>query len=108
MLLVGRIKTLCQQHNTSIPKLEKELGFSSGSIYKWNTNDPGISKIRKVAEYFDVPIEFLLCSMKSKPELEPFNKQTILKLAKSNNASVGQVIKVLDETKSAILNETNI
>jgi len=107
MPIVERIKTLCQQHEISIPRLEKELEFGSGSIYKWDTNDPGIRKIQKVAEFFNVSIEFLLYGEK-KSEPKPFNKQTILELAKNNNVSIGQIIKVLDEAKSTILNEITI
>jgi len=104
MSLVDRIKALCRQHETSIPKLEANLGLSRGSMYKWDINDPGIGKVQKVAEHFNVSIEFLLYGLEPKPK--PFNKQTLLRLAKDNNLTVGQVVKVLDEAKSAILNET--
>jgi len=106
MSLVDRIKALCRQHETSIPKLEANLGLSRGSMYKWDINDPGIGKVQKVAEHFNVSIEFLLYGLEPKPE--PFDKQTILKLAKDNNVNIGQVIAVLEEVKSTILNETTV
>lgn len=59
-MLYDNIKILCAEKNISVGQLEKELGFSNGSICKWNENEPGIRKVQKVADYFQVPIEKLL------------------------------------------------
>ncbi|GMB00883.1 helix-turn-helix transcriptional regulator [Pelosinus sp. IPA-1] len=59
MSLLNNIQNLCPSKNTTIPKLEKELGFSKGSMYKWDINDPSISKVLKVAQYFGVSIDSL-------------------------------------------------
>lgn len=56
-----RIKALCEKRNISISKLESELGFGNASIKKWGrTISPSISKIVKVATYFDVSADYLL------------------------------------------------
>ena len=59
-MLYDNVKIFCAEKNISIGQLEKELGFSNGSICKWNENEPGIRKVQKVADYLQVPIEKLL------------------------------------------------
>ena len=61
MPMVNKIKALCQKMNTSIPKLEKEMGFGNGAIYNWDRNAPSIDKVQKVADYFGVTIDSLVC-----------------------------------------------
>lgn len=60
MSVVENIKSLCEARATSIPKLERELGFGRGSIYNWDKSSPSIDKIEKVAEYFNVSINRVL------------------------------------------------
>lgn len=61
MLLI-RIKQLCLERKTSIPKLENELGFGAGTIYKWETASPSVQNLKKVADYFNCTIDELLQS----------------------------------------------
>ncbi|MEK3788785.1 helix-turn-helix domain-containing protein [Paenibacillus sp. FSL K6-1230] len=60
MSIVENIRVLCKEANTSIPKLEKGLGFGNGAIYNWDKNSPSIDKMQKVADYFNVSIERVL------------------------------------------------
>lgn len=60
MSIVENIRVFCKEANTSIPKLEKELGFGNGAIYNWDKNSPSIDKLQKVANYFKVPIDELV------------------------------------------------
>jgi len=103
MAIVENVKALCKQHKLSIPNLEKELGFGHGAIYKWDMNAPGIDKVQKVAQRFDVSIEFLLHGYERR---EPFTPEMILKIAQENGSSIGTVISVLDEVKSTVLGES--
>ncbi|GIP14360.1 hypothetical protein J40TS1_00020 [Paenibacillus montaniterrae] len=59
MDLVNRIKKLCEQNGTSIPKLGDELGLGK-TIYRWNVNYPSIDKVVAVADFLGVPIQQLL------------------------------------------------
>lgn len=61
MALVEKIKKLCKEKKTSIPRLEKELGFGNGAIYNWDTNAPSVDKVQKVADYFGITIDSLVC-----------------------------------------------
>ena len=60
MTIVGRIKDLCFEKAMSIAALEKQLGFGNGSVYRWDKNSPTIEKVAKVADYFNVSIDYLL------------------------------------------------
>ncbi|WP_241734664.1 helix-turn-helix domain-containing protein [Paenibacillus alvei] len=60
MSLVENIKSLCEMNRISIPKLEKELGFSKGSVYNWDRSSPSIDKIEKVAIFFNVSMNRIL------------------------------------------------
>lgn len=55
--IVNSIKTLCQEHNITITKLEDTLGMSQGLISRWNKSDPSLSKIIDIANYFKVSLD---------------------------------------------------
>ncbi len=59
-MLYDNVKALCKSKGVSISQLERTLNFPRSSICKWNENEPGISKVQKVADYFKVPIEKLI------------------------------------------------
>ena len=60
MVLVEKIKRLCNARGISVPKLEDALGFGAGTISKWKKSAPGSDKLVKVAEYFQVSTDYLL------------------------------------------------
>ena len=59
-LLYDNVKAICKERNITISRLEAELGFPRSSIRKWNTNEPGVGKVKKVADYLKVNIERLI------------------------------------------------
>lgn len=60
MNVYEKIKILCKERKISVFQLEKELGFSNGSIRKWNTTSPAAERVKRVADYFDIGIEYFL------------------------------------------------
>lgn len=60
MTVFERIENLRKSRNISQGKLEKELGFSNGSISKWKTSTPNPERLQKLAEYFNVSMDYLL------------------------------------------------
>jgi len=58
--MLDTIKQLCKQNGVPISGLEKTLGFSAGSVRKWDSSPPSIDKVVKVAEYFNVPVDYIL------------------------------------------------
>lgn len=62
--MYSKIKALCKKHNISVSELESKLEFSRGSICKWDVNTPSITKVKAVADYFDVTIDELMEDVK--------------------------------------------
>ena len=60
MTVFERIEELRKAKNVSQGKLEKELGFSNGSISKWRNSTPTYERLQKVAEYFGVTVDYLM------------------------------------------------
>lgn len=59
MTFYERLEELRNKSGISQGKLEKELGFSNGSISKWKNSMPTHERLQKVADYFGVPLEYL-------------------------------------------------
>lgn len=59
-MLLEKIKRLCEKRGISIYKLEKDLGFSESSICKWESSIPSAIKLKQVADYFGVTVDYLL------------------------------------------------
>ena len=68
MTLYERIETLRKSKNISQGKLEKELGFSNGSISKWKNSTPTTERLQKLADYFGVTVEYLLTGEEAESE----------------------------------------
>lgn len=60
MDLYEKIKLLANEKKISIRQLEEALGFGNGVINRWRKNNPGIDKVRLVADYFNVSTDYLL------------------------------------------------
>lgn len=60
MNLRDKIKELATQRKISVAELERVLGFGNGSISKWNKQSPSTEKLKKVADYFDVSLDYLV------------------------------------------------
>lgn len=58
--VLDRIKELCKAHSITISRLEDDLNIGKNSIYTWKTKNPSSEKLVKVADYFNVSIDFLL------------------------------------------------
>lgn len=55
-----RIKLLCKQRGIYVKTLEERLDFPNNTIYQWKTRTPGTDKLEKVADYFNVSVDYLL------------------------------------------------
>lgn len=60
MTVFERIEKLRKSTGLSQGKLEKELGFSNGSISKWKNSTPKYERLQKIADYFGVSVDFLM------------------------------------------------
>ena len=56
-----RIMELCRDRGITVTKLAEDVGLSDSLIRKWKSaGSPSISKIRKIAEYFGVSVDYLI------------------------------------------------
>lgn len=58
--LKERIYNLAHQQNLTVRQIEKDLGWADRSIAKWDKNRPSIDKVRMLADYLGVSIDFIL------------------------------------------------
>ena len=56
--LLERIKELCEESGRSLDELESALGLNS--LATWGKSVPAIDKVEKVADYFNVSVDYLL------------------------------------------------
>jgi len=58
--LVKKIKSLCDDKKVTVAELERKSGISNGQIRRWDNSSPKIENIQKVADYFNVSVDYLL------------------------------------------------
>lgn len=59
-MVLENIKALCKEKGVNIRTLEKEVGISNGTIGRWDTINPRVDTLKRVADYFNVSIDSLL------------------------------------------------
>lgn len=55
-----RIKQLCKEQGKFITQMEKDLGFSKGSISKIDIHNPSMVRIAKIAAYLDTTPDYIM------------------------------------------------
>lgn len=59
--MVERIKSLCASRGISLNDLERSCdGLSVNTIYRWDNAPPSVWKVKAVADYFGVSVDYLL------------------------------------------------
>lgn len=66
-----RIKELCKIRKISMNMLEQELGFGKGYLSKLGQSTPNTSKIKKIADYFGVTVDYLMTGKNEPKEKAP-------------------------------------
>ena len=54
------IKELAKENRISIRQLEIRFGYSNGYLAKWKNNTPNADELAKLADYFNVSVDYLL------------------------------------------------
>lgn len=72
MTILERIQELCKERKINPSKLELELEFGKGTLYKWGKSSPNTDKLAKVADYFNVSLDYLLGKTEYKTYEEMF------------------------------------
>ena len=59
-MLYDKIKEVAKTKSLSIYRIERDLGFSNGSLRKWKNSTPSATSLKKVANYLNVTSDELL------------------------------------------------
>lgn len=75
MDLLDNIKLLCKEKKVSQRRLEQDLGLSNGASSKWSKSSPSTEVLQKIANYFNVSIDYLT----GKSKYRNFNEELMAK-----------------------------
>ena len=59
-ILLERIKLLCKSRGITVSQLEDNLDLPSNTIYQWKKRIPNTERLKKVADYFNTSLDYLL------------------------------------------------
>ncbi len=59
IMLFERVKLLSGKREKNIKTVALELGLSENYFYSWKTSSPKTEVLKKVADYFDVSLDYL-------------------------------------------------
>ncbi len=88
MNVLERIQKLSKKNGISVGFLEENLGIGRGTIYKWNKSAPNTENLVKVADYFNVSIDYLL--------------------GRDHSSNEKDIAKIMDKMKKQLMNETDL
>lgn len=54
------IKELAKEKKISIRQLEMNFGYSNGYLAKWKNNTPNSDELSRIADFFNVSVDYLL------------------------------------------------
>lgn len=103
-----RIRQLCRESGITAQQLEKLMGFGNGYISKVGA-EPSIAKMKKIADYFAVPLEWLLTgddallikeAYAKKPEPKQPNGIVALLINEANKADAEDVLVAYNVLKA--------
>ena len=71
MKIIERISNLCKDNGTTVTNLEKELGYSNGSLAK--AKDIPSSRILEISKHFKVSMDWIMTG--EEPELKEYSSE---------------------------------
>lgn len=102
MTLLDRIKQLCEQKGETLASLERRMDFGNGTIRRWGDTTPSGDKLAKVADFFNVSVDYLLgrnVSGPSDPSADDPDENFTILSRNAKKLSPGQRKKLLDLAK---------
>lgn len=60
MTTFDRVKKLAEEQKISISELERQLEMGRNSLYRWKKQIPSSDTLQKVADFFNVSVDYLL------------------------------------------------
>lgn len=77
--MIDRINELSKKMGVSISALEKNVGLSNGIIGKWRKQSPSCDKLKLVADYLNVSIDYLLTGKENQSKALNDDEKELLK-----------------------------
>lgn len=78
-----RIKALCKKKGVSMNTAEKEIGLAKGYISKLDKSNPNMTTLQKMADYFDVSVEYLMAGKENESNDSELTSKDERDIAKS-------------------------
>lgn len=97
MTLVEKIKKLADEHNTTFAEIERKIDISNGQIRRWDNSSPKVENIQKVADYFDVSVDYLL-GRKENENIPPEYFAIQRKSKKLSQKDQAKLLKIMEAT----------
>ena len=60
MTIFERVKELSEKQGKSLQRVSEDLGFSSNYFYRMKKQQPTAEKLKLIADYFNVSVDYLL------------------------------------------------
>ena len=60
MSLISRIREVGKHKSLSLDDIGEQCGLGKKSLYKWDQSSPSVDKVKKVADFLHVSVDFLL------------------------------------------------
>lgn len=98
MDLKERIQELCRKASVSMNKVETDLNFGKGYISKLGKSTPNATKIKQIAEYFGVTVDYLMTG-------EDDSKEDNSRLTARDERDIE---KILNQTKEQLLSQEGL
>lgn len=94
------IKDLCTEKAMSPAELERKLDLANGTISRWEKGvSPNSGALQKVADYFNVSVDYLLGRTSERNVLDQWNKQQNLKKIKQQIKNIETIAAHLEDVE---------
>ena len=60
----------------NLPELETRIGLGNGTISRWRTSAPNTDKLTKIADYFNVTVDYLMTGEEKESQQYYLNDET--------------------------------
>ncbi len=87
MNAVERVKSICKERKIPISKLESDLGFSNGYISSLKKGVFPDDRIRKIANYFNVSVDYLMTGKEPEEDFSDESVHLIAQIRKDTELS---------------------
>ena len=95
---IEKIRHLCAERGISIYGLEVATGIGRNNIRRWEEYNPSVDKVKAVADYFGVTVDYLL-----NEDAEPEEKDELLEKAFGDRPDMRILFKVTEKCSPAEL-----